>query len=300
MENRRLRFCYLMVTPTLLVVVILGIYPMLDSIRISLLQYNLLNIQAEGTPFVGLANYRTLFEDPRFLHTLLNTFLFVLIVVPVIVLIGLFIAVVVNREFIGRGVIRTAVLLPWFIPPAVASIIWLWIFQTDRSPINDVLLGSGLLETNIRYLTDANRLLGTPVSVPMLAVSAVRVWHGLPFVILLLLAGLQSLPEELYEAARIDGANGAQRFLFITIPLLRPVLTILITLLLITGIGHFEINYIMTNGGPQDMTNILAVLSYQQAFTFYRVDLAAATSTIILLATALVAVVYIRAQMRED
>jgi ABC-type sugar transport system permease subunit len=286
-----------MVTPALLVVLVLGMYPMLDSLRISVLQYDLLRIANEGTPFVGLQNYITIFNDARFIKTLINTIAFVIIAVSVVVTLGLFLAQVLNMNFRGRGVVRMIVLVPWFIPPVVASMVWIWIFQTDRSPINHILRELGLITSNIGFLTNTDTV--GPVSIPMLAVSSVRVWNGLPFVVIFLLAGLQSLPHELYEAAEIDGANRVQRFLYITLPLLRPVLSILITLLAIGGIGHFEFNYIMTGGGPRDLTNIMAVLSYQQAFVFHRFDFAAAISGIILLLTGPIAVIYIYNQIKD-
>jgi multiple sugar transport system permease protein len=116
---------------------------------------------------------------------------------------------------------------------------------------------------------------------------------------LMLLAGLQSISLELYEAASIDGASTFGKFRYITLPSLRPVLAIIITLLSLGAIGHFEVNYIMTGGGPKDLTSILAVIAYRQAFLFYRFDLAAAISTIILLLTSVMAVVYIRSRMSE-
>jgi ABC-type sugar transport system permease subunit len=294
---RRNIFCYAMVAPALIISLVLGLYPVLDTIRISFLEYDLLTRPTRGTPFVGFQNYVTLFSDHRFITAMTNTVVFVLIAVTTVVSLGLLIAQVLNQRFRGRGIVRMIALFPWFIPPVVASMIWLWIFNTDRSPINHVLYELGLIDTNVAFLTNLNTV--GPFSLPMLAVALVRVWGGLPFVIIFILAGLQSLPEDIFEAAKIDGAGVFQRFFLITLPMLRPVLSILITLLLITGLGHFEINYVMTRGGPRDLTNILAVLSYQQAFDFYRFDLAAATSVVILILTLPVAILYIRNQIKS-
>ena len=297
MNWRRNLFCYLMVAPALIIVGILGIYPMLDTLRISFLQYDLLRVMSEGTPFVGFANYREIFQDERFLLSTMNTITFVVVVVGILIILGLLIAEMLNRDFLGRGAVRTAVLVPWFIPPVVASMVWTWMFQTDRSPINHVFRSLGLIERNIPFLTDITTY--GPINLPLLAVSSVRIWHGIPFVVIFLLAGLQTLPKDLYEAAEIDGANAIQKFFNITIPLLKPVLSILLTLLVIGGLGHFEINYIMTRGGPRDLTNILSVLAYQQAFSFQRFDLAAASSMIVLLLTGPVAYIYIRDQLKD-
>ena len=295
--RRRDLFCYLMVAPALIFTVVLGIYPMLASLRMSFLRYDLLTLRTSGTPFVGFQNYRTLLEDPLFIQTLVNTVLFTVLAVTAVVCLSLFLAQVINLDFIGQGLVRTLVFVPWFVPPAVAAAIWMWLFQTERSPITHLLQNTGLLTANIRYLTDTSTF--GPISIPMLSVTAVRVWNGIPFVVIFILAGLQSIPRSLYEAAEIDGAGIAQKFLFITMPMLKPVLSILTTLLVIGGLGHFEINYVMTGGGPRNLTNILAVFSYQQAFTYFRFDLAAAASGIILVLTTIVSMVYVRNELKE-
>jgi len=299
MTRQRNIFCYLMVAPSLVLVMILGIYPMIDSLRLSMLQYDLMRIPTEGTPFVGFANFMTIFADPRFVQSLVNTFLFALIAVASVLFLGLLIAQVLNLEFGGRNFLRSLVLIPWVIPPVVASAIWMWVYQPERSPINQVLRSLGLIDSNIKFLTDATTTLG-PISIPMLAVSSVRIWGGLPFVTVMILAGLQSIPKDVYEAAEIDGASVIDRFWHVTIPMLRPVLAILVTLLFIGGIGHFEVNYVMTGGGPNNLTNILAVMAYQQAFTLFRFDLAAAISSVILIVTGLIAALYIRDRLRHD
>jgi ABC-type sugar transport system permease subunit len=187
--------------------------------------------------------------------------------------------------------------VPWFVPPAVASAIWMWLLNTDRSPINFLLQDVGLTHGNIRFLSDPTTW--GPFSIPMLAVTAVRIWNGLPFAVIFLLAALQSIPGSLYEAAEVDGASILQKFRHVTLPMLRPVLAILLTLLIIGGLGSFEINYIMTGGGPQNLTNIMAVYSYQQAFSFYRFDLASAASGVILILTGFVSVFYLRSQFKK-
>jgi ABC-type sugar transport system permease subunit len=288
-----------MVAPALILVLALGVYPMVDSLRLSFLQYDLMRIHTEGTPFVGFQNFVTVFQDPRFLQTLQNTLVAVSIVVPAVVILGMIVAMVLNRNFRGRGLLRSLVLVPWVTPPVVASSIWMWVFQPERSPINQILRALGIIDVNIRFLTDATNKFG-PLSVPLLSVGLVRVWGGLPFVSVMLLAGLQSIPVEIYEAAEIDGANGVQKFFFVTLPQLRSVLTVLVTLLFIGGIGIFNVHFIMTRGGPQNLTNVLSVMSYIQAFSFYRFDLASAVSSIILIITGLISVFYVRSVVRQQ
>lgn len=286
-------FCYLMIAPAVILVLGLGLYPMLDSLRLSVFQYDLMRISTEGTPFIGLKNFQEIFTSSRFLQVFINTLSFMIVAVSGVTILGLLIAQVLNKDFTGRGTVRTLVLIPWFIPPMVAASVWIWMYQPERSPINQMLKTFGLIETNIRFLTDISWFLG-PLSIPFFAVALVRVWHGLPFVTTFILAGLQSISSELYEAAEIDGANRFQKFFLITLPMLKPVLRVLITLLAIGGIGHFEVNYILTGGGPQDMTNVLPVMAYTEAFVFYRFDLASAISCVILVLTGIIGVLYVR------
>jgi multiple sugar transport system permease protein len=299
MTRRKNIFCYMMIAPTLILSIVLGIYPMIESMRMAFLDYNLMTKATQGTPFIGLGNYQAIFRDPTFVQAFYNTFLFVIIVVPAVVALGLLVAQALHTDFPGRGIIRSLALIPWFIPTVVASSIWLVMFQPERSPINQILMSIGLIQNNLRFLTDATPILG-PISLPMLSLSIVRVWGGLSFTVLMILAGLQSISAEIYEAADIDGANLATKFFYLTLPMLRPVLAILITLLVIGGVGHFEISYIMTGGGPQNMTNILAVMAYKEAFSFYRFGTAAAISSVILVFTGAIAVFYIREKVKTS
>lgn len=298
MTRRKNLFSYLMVAPALILSLVLGVYPMIESLRMAFLDYNLTTRGEKGTPFIGLENYRIIFNDPDFIQAFTNTLLFLVIVVSLVVVLGLLVALALHINFRGRGLVRSLALIPWFIPPVVASSIWMVMFQPERSPINQILRGLGLIEYNIKFLTEATQVLG-PITVPMLAVSAVRVWTGLSFTTVMILAGLQSIPEEMYEAADIDGANFWTKFWFLTLPMLRPVLAVIVTLLSIGSVGHFEINYIMTGGGPLNSTSVLAVKTYAEAFAFFRFGTAAAMSSIILVLTSIIASFYIREQIRS-
>jgi multiple sugar transport system permease protein len=300
MRRRTELFCYVMVLPATVLVLALSVFPMLSTLRSAFFDHDLLKSAAYGVPFVGLANFQELFqEDPRFWRTLSNTVTFVIIAVSVSVSLGLIIALVLNQEMRGRGLLRSAVLIPWVTPPVVASGIWVWMFSGERSPINDLLMGLGLITRPIAFLSNWQAEWG-PVNLPMLAVSSVRIWGGLPFITIMLLAGLQSIPKDMYEAAEIDGAGIWQRFRFVTLPLLMPVLQVLLTLLFIGGFGVFDVHYIMTRGGPVDRTNVLAVLLYQYAFQFYRLGYAAAIGVVILALTGVIAAIYLRTSGRPE
>jgi len=296
MIRSRNRFCYLMVAPTLILVVALGIYPMLDTLRLSFLEYNLLRIAKHGTPFVGFKNFDTIFHNPMFMQTLFNTLAFSVLIVIGVTVLGLLIAMFMNLEIIGRNFLRSLFLVPWVTPPVVGAAIWLQLCSTTMSPINHLLKLLGIIDGNVRFLTDV-RTLG-PLSIPFLVIAAVRIWHGLPFTSVMLLAGLQSISDDLYEAAEIDGASTLGKFRFVTLPMLRDVLLVTMTLLFISTIGHFATVYVMTAGGPNNLTNILGVYAYTQAFVFYHFDIGAATSSIILVLTGTVAAIYVYLQSR--
>lgn len=287
-----------MVAPALVLTLILGVYPMIDTMIISFQSYDLLSIQTKGNEWVGFDNYREILANEKFVQTISQTIIFTVLAVGISIAMGLFLAQIVNAEFRGRAVVRTIILSPWFVPPVVASAIWLWLLESNTSPINAFLLEAGLIERNVRFLTDSDTF--GPFSIPMLSIVAVRCWNGLPIIIIFLLAGLQSIPKSLYEAADMDGAGVWAKFRHVTLPMLRPVLMVLFALLFLGGLGHFEMNYVMTGGGPRNLTNVLAVWTYQEGFEFLRYGKAAAADGIVLIMCSIVAVFYLWAQSKDN
>lgn len=286
-----------MVAPAVILTMVLGIIPMITSLIWSFQEYDLVRGPASENAWVGFKNYRQIFAADNFIQTTVNTLLITGIVVVSAISLGLILSQVMNAEFRGRAIIRVLICAPWFVPPVVAAVIWVWMLNTERSPITALLMDWGLIEQKIRFLT--SRETWGPFSAPLLSVAAVRVWNGLPFITIFLLAGLQSIPRDVYEAAEVDGANLWTKFRHVTLPLLKPVVMVLLMLLLITGVGHFEINYIMTGGGPRNMTNVMAVYSYLQAFSFFRFDLASAASGVILIVSIIICIFYIRSQLKD-
>lgn len=297
--NEKNIFCYLMVAPALIVTLLLGVYPTLKNVWISFHSYDLLQAaENRGQDWVGLENYRAIMADERFAQTVMQTIVFTVVAIAIVMTISLFLAQVINIKFRGRAILRTMVFTPWFVPPVVASAIWVWLLNANVSPINALLLDAGVIERKIRFLTDTDTW--GPFSVPMLSIVAVRVWNGIPFVVIFLLAGLQSIPKSQYEAAEIDGAGIWAKFWHVTIPMLGPVLLVLLALLFMGGFGHFEMNYVMTGGGPRNLTNVLAVWTYQEGFQFLRFDKAAAAGGVILGMTSIVALFYMWAQSKGN
>ncbi|HDZ87779.1 MAG TPA: sugar ABC transporter permease, partial [Nitrospirae bacterium] len=249
-------FAAVLLIPCLLFVAVFAFYPVLYSVWLSMHRI-ILSLPALGRKFIGLGNYVELFKDEIALHSLANTFLFVIISTLFEVLFGLVIALVIHRHFRGRGLVRAAVLVPWAIPTVVSSQMWRFIFNDKYGLVNFLFYGSDV--THYRaWLAD-----------PFFAFSAIviaDVWKTSSFAALLILAGLQAIPNELYEAARIDGANAWHQFRRITLPLLRPVLLIALIFRTMDAFRVFDLVFVMTQGGPADSTNVLQFYGYKKMF----------------------------------
>jgi multiple sugar transport system permease protein len=213
--NAERRTAYYMVLPALLIILLVAFFPILQAVNLSLRQATV----AVTGPFVGFENYSEMFQNPDFMEGLTNTLIFTVASVTLEFFIGLVIALAIHRAFRGRGLVRAAVLVPWAFPTVISAVMWRLMFQDQVGIVNYVANAAGLISQPI--LSDRTLLL--------IGVILVDVWKTTPFVALLLLAGLQTIPGDVYEAARVDGANVWQRFMSITLPLLYP--TILVALL---------------------------------------------------------------------
>jgi multiple sugar transport system permease protein len=204
---------------------------------------------------------------------------------------GMGVALLVNREFPGRRLVRTLMLAPYVVPSFVVAVLWGFMFQSDSGVINRVLVDVlGIFSERPAWLLDHS----------LLAIIVPTIWRGMPLAMLIFLAGLQSLPRELYDAAAIDGAGPWQRFRYITMPLLRPVALSVILLGVIYTFKVFDVVYVLTGGGPVDATMVLPIEVYNVSLKFFRFGEGAAESTLLLLAMLMVATVYLFAQRREE
>jgi multiple sugar transport system permease protein len=244
---------YLLISPALTLLLILVAYPFFIA-----LYFSVSNTMV-GVPgsFVGLRNFFKLLQDDIFLQTLQNSFVFTGISVFFKTILGLVLALLLNQKLRFKRFIRGAVLLPFVIPTALSTLGWWWMFDSLYSVVNWTLYHLGL----IRSTSELNWL-GTPY-LAMAAVIIVNVWRGLPFFAISILAGLVAIPQELYEAAETDGAGKVNRFFYITLPLLRPVLVIVVLFSTIFTLSDFNIVYVLTRGGPVNSTHLLATLSNQ-------------------------------------
>ncbi len=247
---------YLLVSPAVLCIILVAFFPIGRTIYLSMFKMKLQFINLKQ--FVGLDNYITLANDPRFWKSIYNTLFFVFTSVSIEFVIGMAMALVMNREFRGRSAVRAAILVPWAIPTVVSAMMWSFIYNDQLGVLNDILLKLHLIDSYKTWLGNASTAIWAAITAD--------VWKTSPYVGLLLLAGLQVIPQELYEAATVDGASKIRQFITVTLPLLKP--TILVTLLLRTldSFRVFDIIFVLTGGGPANSTETISVYTYKTLF----------------------------------
>jgi len=283
---------YLFLAPALVFVALTMLYPVYTNLRMSLHDVNVGTFLAGDQPFVGLANYRALLSDPGFRKAVGLSATFTAASLLFQFTLGFALALFFNRPFPGNGLLRALLLLAWMLPTVVSGSLFRWQLDGDFGVVNFALQRLGLLETSRYWLIEpGTALLGT---------IGANIWVGIPFNMVLLLAGLQSIPHDLYEAASIDGAGGWQRFTAITLPLMRPVALSVLLLGLIYTFKVFDLIYVMTGGGPVDASTVLPIYAFQLTFEFFRFGEGAAAATVLLLALLPVAALYLWVSRREE
>jgi multiple sugar transport system permease protein len=273
-----------LVLPSLVLIFGIVIYPLGYSLWISVHQ---MNLTSPGVmPYVGLDNYARWLTSEPFWRSVGVTAYFSFVSVVLTIVLGLLVALVLNQRFVGRRVVRALMLIPWAVPSVVTGVIWLWIYNGNYGALNGLLYQLGLIGSYQSWL-------GDPTSA-LYAVVATKVWKELPFVALLLLATLQTIPAELLEAGRVDGAGMLGTFFRITMPLLRPGLLVVAVLETMWTFRVFDIVYVLTSGGPADATMVVAYLTYLETFKFLRFGSGAALAYIVTLFIVVFSFVYVR------
>jgi trehalose/maltose transport system permease protein len=275
-----------MVLPALLVISVIAFFPLFKTFYDSFFEFGLRpDIEKK---FVGLKNYIDLFHDERFLAALKTTVIFTVVSVALETVFGLLIAVIVNQPFKFRGAVRAAMLIPWAIPTAISSQMWKWMFNDQGGIMTKFLEKLNIIEPGFPILGSPNTALW--------AIIAVDVWKTTPFMALLILAGLQLIPEELYEAARIDGANLLQRFTKITLPMLSSTIAVALIFRTLDALRIFDVVFIMTRGsvGTETLAVYNRVLLMDRAFTGAWFGYGSALSVIIFLLISIFAIIYIK------
>ncbi|BBJ28036.1 carbohydrate ABC transporter permease [Athalassotoga saccharophila] len=248
-------YALIFIIPTLAVIAFVAFWPLAQTFYNSLYKSALMFPQ--NKIFVGLSNYGALWQDPRFVNDLWNTIRFTAWSVGIETVLGVLVALMLNKKFKLRGLVRAAVLVPWAIPTVVSSEMWRWMYNDNYGVINSILMSLHVIKQPIVFLAFP--------STAMPAIISVDVWKTTPFMVLLILAGLQLIPEELYEAARIDGANAWQRFWSVTFPMIRPTIGIALIFRSLDAMRVFDIVFIMTKGAAN--TETLSVYNQWTLFT---------------------------------
>ncbi|NLZ51561.1 MAG: sugar ABC transporter permease [Thermoanaerobacteraceae bacterium] len=246
---------YILVAPAFTLMLLVVGYPILNSIYMSFLDYTL--FKPKDIKFVGLANYLKVLSDPIFRESLLNTVLWVVFGVFFQFLFGLILALLLNRKFKGRGIVRSVILIPWVTPGVLIGLMWRWMYDGNYGVINDILSKLHIIDNFIPWLSSSDT--------SMASVIITIIWQGVPFFAIMLLAGLQAIPQELYEAAYVDGAGSWHTFCNITLPMLKPTILISTLLRTIWVANSVDVIYIMTGGGPGYSTHTLSVYTYIKA-----------------------------------
>ncbi len=270
--RKKFRFtAWALVIPSFLLILVIVIFPLLYSLRLSFIHWDAL---VPGQRFVGLGNFLRAFQDQRFLFSFLHTGIFLLVAVSIEFALGLVIALALLEEFRTKKLVTALFILPVTVIPTVVGFMWKLIFDAQYGPLNHVL--SILLRRNIQYTWLAQ------TTTAYLSLIVTDVWQWTPFMILVLLAGLVSLPHEVLEAAEIDGASEWQKIRFITFPMLLPVSAVAVILRSLEVLKLFDIIFAMTQGGPGTSTETLSYYIYRSGFEYFRMGYTASLSYIVL------------------
>ena len=287
------RIGYLYILPSLIFLLAILGFPILYSIYMSFQDYTLKTMVSGKISFIGFQNYQTIFSDPNFSVALGHSITFTILSIIFQFTIGFALALLFVRAFPLNGVLRGILLSGWQIPSVVVGTIFLWMFNLDYGLINFVLQSLHLVQGKIGWLINP--------PLPLWTVIITNIWLGIPFNVILLTAGIAGLPEEIYEAATVDGATAFGKFTNLTIPLLKPTILATLMLGLIYTLRVFDIIWIMTGGGPGNATEVLPTYAYRLSFIRYTFEFgqSAATSVVMLVMLFVIAIFYVRNAVTE-
>jgi trehalose/maltose transport system permease protein len=281
LTRQRVRAAWLFLAPALIVLALVAGWPLLKTIGYGFTDASL--IDPASAKFVGFDNFSYLLLDSNWWAAVWNTVVFAFVSVSLETVLGLVIALALNAQFPGRGGLRAAILIPWAIPTVVSAQMWSWMFNDVFGVINHMLLALGLIAQPIAWLASPHTAL--------LAIILVDVWKTTPFMALLLLAGLQMLPQECFESARVDGVHPLKVFFRITLPLLKPALAVAIIFRLLDALRMFDLVYVMSGNSRDTMS--MSVYARQQLIDFGDLGFGSAAATMIFAIIALFTVVYL-------
>ncbi len=267
-------------------------YPIVSNIILSIQNVSVRNLVNGQKKFIGLDNYIALFNDDVFIKSMGNTLKFTVACLIFQFLIGFLLALLFNKNFSFAKPVRGLTMIPWMMPMTVTALMFKFMFSTDVGIINYILKTAGIIKQNVEWLT-------TP-STAMIAVVVANVWIGIPFNTILLSTGLTTIPQELYESASVDGANGWQKLTRITIPLLRPTIESVLVLGFIYTFKVYDLVYVMTEGGPVNSTHLLSTYSYKLSFDMFQYSKGSSVANVLFLILLLVGILYLKITMQGE
>lgn len=282
---------YLFIVPAFLFVMIFMVYPIFYNIFISFQDVTIMNLKGDKA-FIGVENYRQIFQDERFVLALKNTVIYTVSCIVFQLSIGFLLALFFNQEFPFRNFFRSILLLAWMTPLVITGTLFKWLYDVDYGVINYLLVQMGIIQDPINWLGQQ--------STALLAIIITNIWIGIPFNMILLLSALQALPNDVYEAAKIDGASRSQAFFKITLPLMKPAILVVLVLGIIYTFKVFDIILIMTGGGPVNATQVLPFYGYELAFVNFKFGLSGAVATVILGILTCISLLYLYLIKKEE
>jgi len=275
---------YLFIIPSLILIFALILYPVFNTLYLSFFNYRV-QTMALGKTFVGLRNFIKIFNDETFFKSLKFTLLFTVVAVSMETIIGMIFANIMNRKLPGQGIIRTSVLIPWAIPTIISGLMWKFMYSQQYGIINHIFLKLQFIKEAIPWLSDS--------FVAVIAVIIADVWKTTPYMSLLILSGLQTIPIQLYEAAAIDGANRKDIFLKITLPLIKPVLSVAILFRVLATFRIYDLIAVLTSGGPANATQSLSLYTIKTYFDFGNIGYGAALATVTFIISLLISLLFL-------
>jgi len=282
-------FAYLLLIPAISVFALVILFPFVNSLLMSLTNRSMLK---PAVDFVGIDNFRKILSDPNFFQVFRNTLVFVIGSVACPFVLGFIWAIVLNEKFRLSELLRGLTLIDWIIPSTAIGFLWMWIFNGEYGVLNGLLRATGVIDENVNWLGQSKTA--------MMVIILARTWQLLPWNMAFILGGLQGISTELVEAANIDGANNWVVFRHIVLPELKPVLGLILILATIGALQHFDLIWVMTEGGPARATTTLAVEVYRNAFKNWKLGLAASVGAVWVLMLSAFSYLYIRANIRDE
>jgi ABC-type sugar transport system permease subunit len=282
MSQRKLAL--ILIIPAVVVIFGIVIYPLLNALYQSFFNTNLAYPQL--TKFIWLGNYLSIFKDIYFWKSIYNTVYFTVISMILELIFGFIVALVLNEKFFMKWLVRTLIIIPWAIPPVVNATVWKWIANSEYGSLNSILKSLGIIKEYRIWLSDPFW--------SMMTVILADVWKYTPLVAIMLLAALQTIPEDLYEAAKIDGANSFRRTISITIPLIKPTIIVVLILRTFEAFKVFDLIFVMTRGGPAFKTTVISYFTYLETFSQLNIGRGSAIAYIIVMFMSILSYLYIR------